>query len=639
MVLLINSLGWFVHLLPDCIIKAIVFCIGRCIYYGFPRFRHTLLSNLNHAFPERPMSWIKATAKASACGTVEMGMLGLIGSHYSVKTLRRRFTISPELVRIAHEFNTTPPEERIPIFGLVPHFSLMECLTMIPLLADEKYNFTIATMFRPLDNSKLDEYIKNSRETWGVGLLSRREGLNRAMELLRTKNVLVLLFDQNAGRRGSRTLFFDQVCPTSELPGMLAQKFKPRILYLYARRTGFMRGEVCMDYYEGEISQTAVTINMNRWLENKLRNDDSYCRDWLWLHRRWKSYRHTKHIFMVKNDRDLLKESCEAYGYDTLPKRFRVWIRMPNWLGDVIMALPLIQTLQKMRPDIEITLIAQPGFRPFLERVGIADNIIDLPKKGWGYYPYFYRLRYRFPDIQVNFTNSLRGDLEAWLIGAPYRLGMVRKGHPRPLLHTGWKIPDDLDLTKIHQTYVWQQFMDFHGVLIPLDLKPLSWASGDSMVADRKHFIVGMICGTENMPEKRWPVKHWRTLIEQIMEERPDCEIHLFGTKRDRIITDEVADNLGGNIKNRAGETNLVEYCDALRNCTVVVCNDTGGMHLANALGIPIVAIFGPTNPVRTGPVFDAPKYILQPEGAPATGAVPIDGVSPEQVLSVLKTF
>ena len=64
--------------------------------------------------------------------------------------------------------------------------------------------------------------------------------------------------------------------------------------------------------------------------------------------------------------------------------------------------------------------------------------------------------------------------------------------------------------------------------------------------------------------------------------------------------------------------------------------NDTGGMHLANALGVPLVALFGPTNPLRTGPVFAAPSRILQPPGCPPTGGAALAGLPPETVLAAI---
>ena len=73
-----------------------------------------------------------------------------------------------------------------------------------------------------------------------------------------------------------------------------------------------------------------------------------------------------------------------------------------------------------------------------------------------------------------------------------------------------------------------------------------------------------------------------------------------------------------------------------IARCAVLACNDTGGMHLANMLGVPVVAVFGPTNPVRTGPVFEARAAVLQPPGCPATGGADIAGVTAERVTAAV---
>ena len=98
-------------------------------------------------------------------------------------------------------------------------------------------------------------------------------------------------------------------------------------------------------------------------------------------------------------------------------------------------------------------------------------------------------------------------------------------------------------------------------------------------------------------------------------------------------ITDQVVQGMDPErVMNEAGTTDLTQFMDRLAACRVVICNDTGGMHLANLLGIPVIAIFGPTNPVRTGPVFDAEIHLLQPPGCPATGGAPIEEVSVDRV-------
>jgi ADP-heptose:LPS heptosyltransferase len=149
--------------------------------------------------------------------------------------------------------------------------------------------------------------------------------------------------------------------------------------------------------------------------------------------------------------------------------------------------------------------------------------------------------------------------------------------------------------------------------------------------------VIGFIAGSENNPEKRWPVAHWRRLAENLLSENTTTTLTLFGTTNDQPITAAIADGLdAGRVADLAGHTDLTAYMAKLRACRLLVTNDTGGMHLANLLGVPVIALFGPTNPVRTGPVFSAPFEVLQPPGCPATGGGALADLAPETVLAAL---
>jgi len=112
----------------------------------------------------------------------------------------------------------------------------------------------------------------------------------------------------------------------------------------------------------------------------------------------------------------------------------------------------------------------------------------------------------------------------------------------------------------------------------------------------------------------------------------------LFGTANDRPLTTAVAAGFApARVENLAGRTTLPAYCEQLCGCRLLVTNDTGGMHLANALGVPLLALYGPTNPVRTGPVFAAPARILQPPDCPPTGGGALADLSPETVVAAAR--
>ena len=315
----------------------------------------------------------------------------------------------------------------------------------------------------------------------------------------------------------------------------------------------------------------------------------------------------------------------------------RVWIRMPNWLGDLVMALPLVRALRTEHPDLRLTLLAKPQFSGLLERGAFADEIIALPPQGRGYWSFFRNFRTRSADLHLLFTNSFRGDLEAWLAGSRLRAGILRKGKPRPLLNRKWPLPGDLDEAGIHQTRLWERWWKEAGLISSVDLRPLQ---KEKPTHPEKTPEIGMICGSENSPEKRWPVGHWTELIRRLKKAFPSARIRLLGTPGDRAVTREIIRKLpDGFAEDLAGKTTLLQFADILSGCDLVVCNDTGGMHLANLLGTPLIGLFGPTNPVRTGPVFEAERKLLQPEGCPQTGGSPIEALEVNRVFAACETW
>jgi heptosyltransferase-2 len=621
----LKILGWVLAHTPEPLLRVLAAGLGEAIFLGLPRRRRILLSNLDHAFPDRGTAWARRIGRESCRRMVETALLSFASPFLSERRLKQIARVSPSGEAWLRDYTVNP---RPTVFGTV-HCAHWETQAWFGLLCAPTPLPEFGIIFRPLDNATADAFIKSTRERHGMKLLSRRDGFAEALKILRRRGCIGLLFDQNAGLQGALTTFFGRVCSTTELPGLLAEKFSADVRTFYPRRTGFWRVEITSDAIAHDGTTVGVTVALNRWLEQELTTDDNLCASWLWAHDRWRHQDMPGKRLRLESKRNLLAADSAARGLAALPRRTRIWIRLPNWLGDVVVALPLLRAIRIARPDAELTLIGRPAFAPLVEKFGVADRYEPLPPRGPGYFLHFWRLRRRYPDAFFLFTNSLRGNLEAWLTRCPQRFGIVRPRKSRPLLTHSWRVPPDFDEKQNHQLSLWENYLHAFGLNQPPDRAPILSTLG-SRLSTR---LIGLIVGSENSPEKRWPVEHWRALIAAL----PDQRFVIFGTTGDGPIATAVADGFGPRVENQAGRTDLTAFAEKLAACDLLITNDTGGMHLANALGVPLIALFGPTNPVRTGPVFAAPFQILQPAGCPPTGGAALAGLTPESVIAVVR--
>ncbi len=608
---------------PEPLLHVLAAVAGDFVFFCLPRRRRLILSNLHHSFPEKPTAWHRAIGRTSCQRLVETGLLSLATPFLSEARFRAIVTPTPELLALyaRHALASAPT------LICSPHIAYWEAQTSMPLVVPGTFP-EFGIIFRPLDNPAANDFVKKSRERFGMKLLSRKEGFAEALKILRRRGLVGVLFDQNAGMQGALTTLFGRVCSTTELPGLMAEKFSARVVGIFPRRLGFWRVAIGAEEITHAGSGDTVTLGLNRWLENLLRGADNLCASWLWAHDRWRNQDIPQKRFRLEAKRNLLAADLAARGLSALPRRTRIWIRLPNWLGDVVMVLPLLRALRTSRPDTEITLVGKKQFLPLLESWGVADRYHALPPPGLGYFFHFRKLRHEFPDVWILFTNSLRGDLEARLTGCRQRFGLVRPGKSRPLLSHAYRAPADFDEHNHHQLALWGNFLRHFGLAASLDRTPLQ-----SKIENPKSKI-GLIPGSENTPAKRWPVAHWRTLIESL----PHEGFVLLGTANDLAIASAVAAGFDpARVENLAGKTDLPAFADQLRRCRLIITNDTGGMHLANALGVPLIALFGPTNPIRTGPVFTSPVRILQPPGCPPTGGGNLADLTPETAAAALR--
>ena len=627
--LVLKTLGWMLARAPEPIPRAIAAAGGEVMFWLAPRRRRLVHSNLSHAFPDRPAAWRRLIARASSRRLVETGLLSLAAPFFSERRIRGSARLAPSADQLSRSLAASPR----PVVLATLHLALWEMQTWLKLLSPVQLP-EFGIIFRPLDNSAADAFVKRTRERFGMRLLSRKDGFAQALRILRGRGCVGVLFDQNAGEQGALTLLFGRVCSTTELPGLLAAKFGAELRTFHPRRTGFWRVTFESDAVPNDGTTEGATLALNRWLESALADED-LCASWLWAHDRWRNQDVPSRRLRLEARRNLLPDDLRGRRLASLPRRTRIWVRLPNWLGDLVMAAPLLRALRASRPDAEITLVAQSAFVPLLASWNLADRLHPIPRRGPGYFAHFARARSEYPDVWLLFTNSFRGDLEARLAGCPQRFGVLRAGKRRPWLTHAYRVPADFDENRRHQIELWENFLVHFGLDRPADRTPLPTGSAP-VVSDQATRPIGLIAGSENNPEKRWPVEHWRSLIAA----HPGERFILFGTSGDAAVTAAIA--AGSNpsrIEDRAGRTSLLEFAAGLASCRLVVANDTGGMHLANALGVPTIALFGPTNPVRTGPVFAGEVRILQPADCPPTGGASLAALAPGKVIESMSVF
>ncbi len=342
--LLLQTLGWTLAHLPEWLLHGFSAALGEAFYWLAGRRRRLTLSNLHHAFPERSDHWRRDIARAGSRQLVETGLLSLAAPYLSERRIRSMARLAPSTDALARELADRPR----PVVLATLHLALWESQTWLKLLSPVPLP-EFGIIFRPLENSAANAFVQATRERPGMRLLSRKEGFAEALKILRGRGCVGILMDQNAGMQGVLTTFFGRVCSTTELPGLLAAKYGADVRTFYPRRTGFWRVEFESNPIDHDGTAEGVTVALNRWLEELLSRSDSLCASWLWAHDRWRHQDVPARRFHLESKRNWLDADVRLRGLPALPRKTRIFIRLPNWLGDVVMALPLLRARCALR--------------------------------------------------------------------------------------------------------------------------------------------------------------------------------------------------------------------------------------------------------------------------------------------------
>lgn len=282
----------------------------------------------------------------------------------------------------------------------------------------------------------------------------------------------------------------------------------------------------------------------------------------------------------------------------------------PSWIGDTIMAQPLFVRLHARHPDLQLDALAPSWVAPVLQRMDEIREVVDSP---FGHGQLSLQKRWRLArelagrnyDAVYVLPNSLKSALLPFMAGIPKRIGFT--GESRVGLINVRHTLDKAALPLMVERFA--QLAEAPGTPLP---RPVSHPKIRSTAADQARTLaelglerpprIAAFCpGAEYGPAKRWPARHFATLAQQLAA--AGYAIWLFGSPKDHAVAEEIAQLAPGLCRNLCGATSLGQAVDLLALTDLVVCNDSGLMHVAAALDRPLVTLYGSSSPGFTPPL------------------------------------
>jgi heptosyltransferase-2 len=291
----------------------------------------------------------------------------------------------------------------------------------------------------------------------------------------------------------------------------------------------------------------------------------------------------------------------------------RILIRGTNWIGDVVMTLPALAAIRKTWPGARISVLAKPWVSEVYRISPDVDEIIAYQEPGphagvMGKLRLAAELRNKSFDCAILLQNAIEAAILARLAGIPLRAGYNSDGRGLLLTHS---VQRTRAVRQIHQIDYYLEMVRALGCT-PAERSVQLHPGDDYDGAAEKLFIeygidagrplIGLAPGAAYGPAKKWFPERFAAVVDRLIDDT-GAQALLFGSGGDKESTAAVAQNSRHCLIDIAGKTHLKEAITLISRCALFLSNDTGMMHIAGALGIPTVAIFGSTNPLTTSPV------------------------------------
>jgi lipopolysaccharide heptosyltransferase II len=446
-----------------------------------------------------------------------------------------------------------------------------------------------SSVYQGLGNRFIDKHVRRTRSQTGLELFDRHDGFEPVIELLHSGGGVGVLSDQHAGDHGVWTPFFGRLASTSPLPALLAKRTRAALIAAGVYTTGQARWRMVFTerFDQSGASLAVLTSKINQVIEQQIRRAPE---DWFWVHNRWKT---PQPNFLLAHYKRGIYLPPRISTRDLKP--FRILIRSSNWLGDAVMSVPAVCAIKGGRPDVHVTIAAPEKIAPMWKLIPEVDSIIPLPDGSLLSVVRLLRQQMHF-DVAILLPNSLRVALEAWLSGILRSVGY--RGHWRSwFVNQIVREPRKPGPPEHHSLRFLRIARECGAETSKIEGPKLNQTSNT-----KPQTLIGLCPGAEYGPAKRWLPERFAEAAAKITAQMSTKWI-LFGTKNDVAIGEQIAAAIGAHCVNRIGQTTLDQLIDELRQCRLLLTNDTGTMHLAALLGVPVVAIFGSTEPRLTEPL------------------------------------
>jgi heptosyltransferase-2 len=299
----------------------------------------------------------------------------------------------------------------------------------------------------------------------------------------------------------------------------------------------------------------------------------------------------------------------------------RILVRATNWVGDAVMSLPALRALHERYPDAEIAILAKPWVADLYRRETVARRVIPYTAKTLGEkWTAGRALACEGFDCAVLLQNAFEAAAVAVAAGIPERIGYARDGRSF-LLTRAVAVPRPGEIPR-HERFYYLEMLRRAGIVqqLPACDRIRLEGSEEARASGLARFqelglggtVIGVSPGAAYGTAKRWMPESFAEAATAVARSM-GASVALFGSASERDLCASIERAITGvPVRNLAGQTTLAEFMDLAAACRVFLTNDSGGMHIASALGVPTVAVFGSTDETTTGPTGDLARVVRE---------------------------